>query len=364
MSEAKDSRTSRPAADELEVSVLGPSTGESIVLHLPGVGWGVVDCCRDTEEYLTLQGVTELAFAALTHPHKDHYAGLDRVIGARPVRRVWMYSGRSTRELRTLQQLQIEHGRGDFHGFAAVLRAMQEAHTGGAEARTMSACKPLLVGCFELPGRAPIGVRITALSPSAADEERYLAILAGAMPQEGEVMPALPDRAHNLIASAMMIAVGDWCVCLGSDVEADSWAGIVADTTRPLLRAQLVKVSHHGSANAHSEDAWNEHAGGVGARVDHAVVTPFATQRLPRHSDLERLRGRADSLHLSAARSTIEPRRVYRPSITKHARTLRNWRVVDERFGQVRYRASVSRAEPLRVEVFGRAADVSTGVSG
>lgn len=360
MSGAKDSRTTRPAPDELEVSVLGPSTGESIVLHLPGVGWGVVDCCRDTEDYLATQGVTELAFAALTHPHRDHYAGLDRVLAARPVRRVWIYSGRSTRELRSLQQLQIEHGRGDFHGFTAVLKAMQEAQTSGAEARTMSACKPLLVTRFEMPDRAPVGVSITALSPSAADEERYLTILAAAMPQEGELMPALPDRAHNLIASALMITAGDWCVCLGSDVEAESWAGIVADATRPPLRAQLVKVSHHGSANAHSDDAWNEHAGGAGARVEHAVVTPFATQRLPKPSDLERLRGRVGALHLTAARSTIEPRAVYRPTITKHARTLRNWRVVDERFGHVRYRASLSSAEPLRVEAFGRAADVST----
>lgn len=65
-----------PRINELELTVFGPGYGESIVLHIPGLGWGVVDSCEFKKsdrrivpplEYLIYQKVSKLAFLILSH---------------------------------------------------------------------------------------------------------------------------------------------------------------------------------------------------------------------------------------------------------------------------------------------------------
>jgi glyoxylase-like metal-dependent hydrolase (beta-lactamase superfamily II) len=105
---------SLPKQNELEICVFGPGYGESIVIHIPGIGWGVIDSCvgnANGESFVVpLQYLIEilkpnfpkLAFVLLTHPHEDHYKGLDKVIDEYPggSERICYYSGRSVRDLK------------------------------------------------------------------------------------------------------------------------------------------------------------------------------------------------------------------------------------------------------------------------
>jgi hypothetical protein len=72
-----------PKENELEVSIFGPGYGESIILHIPGIGWGVVDSCTKRINGISVilplvylselqPPPTKLAFVILTHPHEDH----------------------------------------------------------------------------------------------------------------------------------------------------------------------------------------------------------------------------------------------------------------------------------------------------
>src|SRR4051812_33928138 len=86
----------------LTVHVLGAAKGESIILHLPSGQWGVVDCyagsvanpqTNPTFQFLKSQGVTELEFLCLTHPHDDHYRGMSQLLESFSIRSFWRFSG-------------------------------------------------------------------------------------------------------------------------------------------------------------------------------------------------------------------------------------------------------------------------------
>ncbi len=71
--------------DRLYLYVFGPGFGESIVLRFPGGTWMIVDGCRiagrsPAAELLDREGAL-WSCVALTHPHLDHAAGLDVVLG-------------------------------------------------------------------------------------------------------------------------------------------------------------------------------------------------------------------------------------------------------------------------------------------
>ena len=72
--------------DLVSVTVFGPGFGESIVIYIPYLGWGIIDSClykvkgntiNPALEYLKSENVTHLSFLILTHPHRDHFQGLN-----------------------------------------------------------------------------------------------------------------------------------------------------------------------------------------------------------------------------------------------------------------------------------------------
>ena len=86
-----------PKQDQIEICVFGPGYGESIVLHIPQIGWGIIDSCtakiNKSTIVLPLQYLLELlapysypklSFILLTHPHEDHYKGLNNIITKYP----------------------------------------------------------------------------------------------------------------------------------------------------------------------------------------------------------------------------------------------------------------------------------------
>ncbi|KHE93779.1 MAG: hypothetical protein SCABRO_00456 [Candidatus Scalindua brodae] len=105
-----------PKEDELEISIFGPGYGESIVLHVPHVGWGIIDSFVQKFENTSIVPPLEyllkildrpypkLAFIILTHPHEDHCKGIDRIIKEYPggIERVCRYDGFGLKELRLI----------------------------------------------------------------------------------------------------------------------------------------------------------------------------------------------------------------------------------------------------------------------
>src|SRR6266446_4768913 len=76
-------------AGPLHVHVFGGAVGECILLGLPGDRWGVIDVyLADTADpkqnlvltFLGQQGIKEIEFLCLTHPHSDHVKGASYLV--------------------------------------------------------------------------------------------------------------------------------------------------------------------------------------------------------------------------------------------------------------------------------------------
>lgn len=80
----------RPQPDELEITTLGPglSSGESIVVHLIGDEWIIIDSCKSGDEVLPLEylrriGVDckeQVKMVICTHWHWDHIQGMSEIL--------------------------------------------------------------------------------------------------------------------------------------------------------------------------------------------------------------------------------------------------------------------------------------------
>lgn len=321
-----------PNENELEISIFGPGYGESIVLYIPQIGWGIIDSCvlQDKKRTVVLPleyllsllkpQFPKLAFVILTHPHEDHYKGIDQVLQKYPggTERVCWYEGNGVRELKTYIVQQKVGWRQVLPGLVEIFNALNEAVKSGAQQRRLSEMTEVFEQKnIKIEGYGTTDIRMMALSPSAASTQKYVEKLFEAFPQPGAPVLPIKDEAHNLISVALLLKLGDLQIVLGSDVENGlddytGWKGIVFNRDCPDLWANLVKVAHHGSENGFNSFAWEKHCS---KKKPLAVITPFCKGNviLPKEKDVEKLKEFSEKVGLTSSVKFIEKLNKYYP---------------------------------------------------
>jgi competence protein ComEC len=147
--------------------------------------------------------IRALDVVALSHPHPDHHGGLGALIGAVEIREVWAVPGP-----------------GAVPDLDAVLRALAVT---GTEVRAPP--ESIDIG----------GVRVEVLAP------RYLGRIA-----------ADPVSSVNDNSMVLAIEYAGRRILFTGDIEVDGEELLLADR-RGRLRADLVKVAHHGSSTSSTE---------------------------------------------------------------------------------------------------------------
>jgi competence protein ComEC len=189
---------------ELEVTFLSVGQGDATVLRLPDGSAILVDAggeahgrydpgARDVLPYLRDVGIRRLEAAFVTHPHPDHLLGLPAIAAGMPIDHLYA-SGR----------------RGDELARSAWAR--------------LPPLTPIQAG-FTIE-RA--GVRIEALGPP----------------------PGFDGFGENDASVVLLVEHGDVRFLLAGDVEAEGEAALLEHAER--LRADVVKVPHHGSRTSSS----------------------------------------------------------------------------------------------------------------
>lgn len=297
-----------PKDNELEVTIFGPGYGESIVLHIPQIGWGIIDSCEYKTknksivlplEYLlniTTKPHPQLAFVILTHPHHDHCKGIDRILREYPggTKRVCRYDGDGIREWQAYKNKKDTALKKVIQGLGYAFDSIDKAVESGAHFRRLGEMTTVFNESVNLKGYNSINVRMLALSPSAISIQEYTAMLQKAIPGVGQPILKMDDEGHNLVSVALLLEFGKLQIIFGSDVETGSnkntgWSGIISNKDSPSLWANLVKVSHHGSENGHNDSAWREFCK-KGNPL--SLVTPFRKGGvfLPKNSDVDRIK--------------------------------------------------------------------------
>lgn len=192
----------------LQVHFLDVGQGDAVLIDVPGDAEVLVDAGpppgSDLLAYLRAHGVTRFRYVIATHPHADHIGGMAAVLAAFPVERFFMPAAVHTTQ--AFEQMTGTLGR---EGIPVTVPAP------GAE--------------FWLDS----GIRITFLSPESGPR--------------GEGESDLNDSSLVFrldFDQASFVFTGD----AGRDVEARLVAG------QAPLAADVLKVGHHGSADATSVD--------------------------------------------------------------------------------------------------------------
>lgn len=298
---------SAPLEDEVEVTLLGPSYGESIVVHVGDGGWIIVDSCIDDAgnpqalNYLLGMGVdaaeaVELVVA--THWHDDHIRGMNELVDA--CQKAEFCCAGAFRQREFLAAIHTLDGRGSFAGGSGV-GELQRVFT-------------TLVEQGRIPNfvRADVRIRTTrtceiwSLSPHNSEFVRFLKAIAPLFPKKGDTKTRVPDVSPNNVAVVLWIRVGEIVILLGADLEANGWVKIVGSTGRPQMRGTAFKVPHHGGASAHEPSVWR-------AMLEDdpvAVLTPWrlAGRALPTRKDMLRILSET-----GRAYATTDPARKDRP---------------------------------------------------
>lgn len=278
-----------PADDEIEVTLFGRGVGESIVVHLPGGDWIIVDSFEHRGQPVAMQYLDSLGVPAervkslvVTHFHLDHYGGIDK-----------LHDRYRNAILMVTDALSLDRFKSLFGDAAAeplfgnlpgTIERAQNRFVGEDMAlRYLHAREPVFWS-----NRVCV-CDVMALSPtSAATHQSHREIAAVISPDREALIEYLKDDNRSAIVLLFEIEDG-YGILLAADLVADmpafGWPAILRGSTKPLQRANLVKVPHHGGKSAHDQRMWDE----LVTTDAELLVAPYSRSGLPRPPDVARL---------------------------------------------------------------------------
>lgn len=308
-----------PHATEIEITLVGPGYGESVVVHLGQGEWLIVDSCVDTTDpykpvvplrYLQRLGVRvdqAVKYIVVSHWDDDHAKGIGDIVEACPLA-----------QLVCSKVFPCDK----FIGFVEALSIGSAATDGGAVKNFRK-----VVNCLAAKRQTIIRATpsrrfssnpvIQSWSPSDHDDTEFLYYVAQAHPKAGQPLRKAIPGTGNLTSVVLSI---DWpgsSVLLGADMESSpdrrrGWGAIVSATQQVggWLKADLVKIPHHGSHTGHDDRMWSTllHPHPI------SVVAPFGkgpiARRPPTSGDIRRISERSRTMFVTARRSSARlPRR-------------------------------------------------------
>lgn len=357
-----------PCKTEVEVSVFGRGFGEAIVLHLGDDRWMLVDSLKEADEqpvslrYLNELGVDPAIAVELivaTHWHDDHVEGISEVYEACPHARMAFPQAMTSSEMHSFRSAARRYSSSSISSGVDELQAV-------AQTQQLQSRWPFRVA--KLNSRLlshPVGllshgcaIDVEALSPSDRDSVEFINTIVSETERKRPGRWAMPFD-ENDVSVALWVSVGDFRVLLGADLTtyADQnrgWGAIFSSPVRLTGRADIFKIPHHGSKNAHCDAVWSDLV--VASRSPWAALTTWNRGRkLPSPSDVNRLMSCPAKVHIT---SGLGRRLRQRPKMVENKIRERGVRLTaaGPRAGHIRYRLDLAARDPLwRVDLFDEA---------
>ena len=317
-----------PDPDQIEVSLIGPGYGESVVVHLGDGEWVVVDSCVEKDEegfiqssaiaYLRKIGVDparQVSRVVATHWHDDHIAGLSEVVRCC-----------TSAEFCCAAAFREE----EFHMFAFVYADSELSRSTRATSEMAKILEllekrnkqPKFLSSDKLVLGKDDNVKIFALSPSDERVKNFLALLASKIPAETSPRKKIYDMKPNEASVVLLICLGGDAILLGADLEETSrrgWSTIVRDSEVARgKKASVYKVAHHGSKTAECREVWDK----MLQPVPFAILAPLVLggNSLPSERDVKRILSRTPKAYSSARLGSNKRTRGRNPSVKRTVR--------------------------------------------
>jgi len=338
----------KPADNELEISIFGAGLGECIVVHLGEGRWMVVDSCLNptTRQPVALAYLRSLGLkverdviaVVVTHWHDDHTRGASAVLDACKSAEFWCSSAFNKQEffevVASAGQIVLEaHAGSGADEISRIFEVLRSRRSNGGRTVSPEYAKANTV-VFRRPAVADVpACTVEALSPSSTTVTRGLISFA---PRPREPKRSLPNPGPNELSVALHVQFGSVAALLGADLEIGSsddvgWRAVVRNPRLPLQKAAIVKVPHHGSRGADHGPVWDS----MITTDPNVGLTPFHSSGLPTQDDVARLRQRAGRVFHASPKA---PRRVQLDRTAE--RTLEGVRIRERmgELGHIRFR--------------------------
>jgi hypothetical protein len=354
-----------PHPDELEVSIFGPSLGEAIVLHVGDGDWLIVDSCFVDEESsaprplayldaLDARPEKNVKLIVATHWHDDHIGGMAQIV-QRCKKAKFAISGAFTEpEFQTMMELVEPSGFRNsgvtefwkIWGYLDSIRRDPTHSSGGKELY------------FRREG---MRVKVWALSPGDRDvwlairrfRSYYQAAVGGAV----EYVPPLHPNDASVV---VWVTIGDTHILLGADLKQyksarRGWKAVLDDVgVWHDQKAEIFKVSHHGSQGSYEPRVWTE------MLIDEqpiALLSPFVRgdTHLPTAEGINDIKSHTSEIYISSASSPGLG--ISGPVMQTLREAAKNVSQLDIQQGQVRLRKALG-ASSWAVDLFPPAARI------
>lgn len=340
--------------------MIGPGYGESIVIHLGGGDWVIIDSCYNSKgesaalRYLRDIGVDPAKNVRLilaTHWHDDHIGGLASVVKECENAEFSCAGVLSEKEFLTFASTYAEDDPSPIYRAAHQIIDILETLTSRDKHPRFAVQDRMIL-------QTDLGVRVYALSPSDNCMAEFIADVSNMIPPPKQPRRRVGDLAPNKIAVAVMIDFGTCSILLGADLQetpGSAWSTILSSSqVIGESRSSLFKVPHHGSVTGDCPAVWKD----VLVSAPFAILTPFrrGSSQVPNEDEVGRILGRTPNAYSTARLTSVAPRH-RAPSVE---RTLReydyNIQALEPKLGQVRLRRSLSSTSgPWAVELIDNA---------
>lgn len=305
---------SPPRADEIEITVMGPGYGESVVIHLGNGQWMIVDSCVDSFDpdkpsaplkYLSRIGVKfekAVKFIVVTHWDDDHVRGMADVV-----------ESCSSADFFTTDVFTNEK----FISFVQAMAA-DRGHANGGNVENIRRIINYLYDAqktIKIAGPARLinqNPKIFSWSPSDFDKSEFLKSIMRMHPKAGESICTAVTGDSNLASIVLTIEWSDVSVLLGADMEHSpdnrrGWGAVVSEYIKAnVMLGDLVKIPHHGSVTGHDDRMWDQ----MLSANPISIITPFTkrpiSSRPPTTNDIKRISGKSRNLYVTARNEKIK----------------------------------------------------------
>lgn len=345
-----------PGKNEFELTLLGPGYGESVVLHVGGGVWVIVDSCVDTDgtpqalrylESIDVNAAETVGLIVATHWHDDHIRGISKLVEVCNRATFCCASVLLCKEFLTAVgalEGRPPSGRGS---------GLKEVHSVFSRLARVASIPKLAIANRTVFVTG--GCEIRALSPDDADFINFLRTIGSLLSGPGKARIRIPSLSPNDVAVALRVKVEDVAVLLGSDLEKRGWTAVLENVAPMEVKASAFKVPHHGSEDAHEPGVWKQML-----ELDpYAVLTPWrrGNRTLPIQRDVNRILSRTPNAYATATigsstRSPVKRARTVGRTIRESGIQLR--RLVMSP-GFVRLRCPLASGPRWKIETFGSA---------
>jgi beta-lactamase superfamily II metal-dependent hydrolase len=352
-----------PHAEEVEVSLFGPSYGECIVIHAGRGEWFVVDSCTvpgtgqsRALAYLHSIGVdiaASVKVIVVTHWDDDHIRGISELIRRAINSKIVVSGAVFSEEFITLIKLRdnfdfgVSAGVAEFTKVINVLLDQNRELSFAYEQQTL----------WNRRDSGHETASLVALAPSSATVIDGHLSVAHLLHQQSELSLSLPETDRNHRSVVLWLKVGNAVALLGSDLmqvddNSRGWSAILSSAVS-REKGQVFKVPHHGSETSHNERIWRD----LLISRPPAMIAPWrrGSNALPTYEDVTKIQTFTDRLYVTAVPQNKKKRRNSEVDEMIAAQTPKI-RLLDEYPGHIRLRADPSEEIPRwSVALFGGA---------